>query len=99
MITHPDESYYRDGRTSETERLYAAAPITARITPMLATIERSPLTQLAAGLLIALGCALLGWYARGLWGPIVDNRGWAALVVFSVAGSVYMVNYSNRRSA
>ena len=76
---------------------YQDTPITARITPVLSTIERSPLTQLAAGVLIAFGCFLVGWYARGLWGPVWDNRGWAALVVFSIVGSTWMVNERNRR--
>lgn len=95
----PERYLYTDVTTSRMppERyLDEYAPITARITPMLAAVERSPLTQLAAGLLLAIGCFLAGWYARGLWGPVWDQRGWAALVVFSIVGSVWMVNERNR---
>lgn len=92
----PREQYLDEyAPAAPTERL-TTTPITARITPILAAVERSPVTQLAAGVLLALGCFLLGWYFRGLWGPLVDNRGWAALVVVSIVGSTWMVNERNR---
>lgn len=56
-----------------------------------------PGLMIGALLFIVAGAVKLGWELRGLWGPLVDNRGWAALVVFSIVGSVFMVNYSNRR--
>lgn len=49
-------------------------------------------------LLFSAGWAA-GWAARELAGSMWDQRGWAALVVFSIVGSVYMVNYSNRKGA
>lgn len=90
----PHESHYRDARTTETERL--DAPITARITPLLIAVERSLASAYVFGVLLVVAGALLGWYARGLWGPLLDNRGWAALVVFSIVGSTWMVNERNR---
>jgi len=45
---------------------------------------------------IVAGAVKLGWELRGVWGPIVDNRGWAALLVFAVIGSAMLVNRQNR---
>jgi hypothetical protein len=79
----------------QTEQL-DTAPITTRITPLLIAVERSLASAYAAGVLLVCGGAGLGWVARGLWGPLSDQRGWAALVVFSIVGSVWMVNERNR---
>ena len=72
----------------------ADAPITTRLDVYLPQDAR-PLT--AALLFIVAGAVKFGWELRGLWGPLYDERGWAALVVFAIVGSVYMVNYCNAR--
>lgn len=86
----PHESY-----TPITERLDTS--VTARITPLLVAVERSLASAYVFGVLLIVVGAALGWYARGLWGPLLDNRGWAALLVFSIVGSTWMVSERNRR--
>jgi hypothetical protein len=68
-------------------RIPTDTPITSRVTLILAAVERSPHTAFLFGLILALACVALGWYLRGLWGPLLDNRGWAALLVFAVIGA------------
>jgi hypothetical protein len=89
---------------------YAEAPATERLEskPLHAQagaiaaslgelLPARPAPMIGALLLIVAGALKLGWELRGVWGPVYDNRGWGALVVFSIVGSVLMVNYSNRR--
>ena len=66
-------------------------PITSRLTILFAAIERSPFTAFCVGISLAFTCVALGWYLRGLWGPLLDNRGWAALLVFAVIGAAIAV--------
>jgi hypothetical protein len=80
MVTRPsipNESYYRDGRTSETERL----PI---ITTALLPTRPAPIV---AGVLIGLGIFLLGWHMRELFALPVDYH-LLVLVVPLTAGAV-----------
>jgi hypothetical protein len=96
----PQESYYRDARTSETERLDD--------TPAYLPRDPRPLALLIVTIALFLAYAALwraqifaagfatGWAARELAGPLYDQRGWAALVVFSIVGSTWMINERNR---
>lgn len=44
------------------------------------------------GALLPLVGFVAGWYARGLFGVVWDQRGWAALLVLSIVGSVWIVS-------
>lgn len=79
------EAYYRDGRTSETERLDPT--ITTTVLP----IAHPP--QIAAGVLIGLGIFLLGWYTRELFTLPYDYH----LLVLVVPLTAGMVAWGNRR--
>jgi hypothetical protein len=108
MIAHPDESYYRDGRTTETERL---VPVVLDATPAWLPRDVRPLAGLAfviIGLMltgIVMRAAIFqagfsaGWAARELAGGLWDQRGWAALVVFSIAGTSFMIWRQNKIDA
>lgn len=72
------------------EYYYAAAPTTRLAMP--ARLDSAWLGAAAGLALIALG-----WWLRGLLGVVADNAGWAALVVFSIVGSTFLVNWENRR--
>jgi len=78
------ESYYRDGRTSETER------ITTTITALAIARPR----QIAAGVLIGLGIFLLGWHMRELFALPYDYH----LLVLVVPLTAGMVAWGNRRN-
>lgn len=91
-----EETYYDEYESAATtERLHIGA-IVASAADQLLPARPAPL--IAALLFIVAGAIKLGWELRGLWGPIYDNRGWGALVVFSIVGSVYMVNYCNHHT-
>lgn len=86
-------------RSAPTEALATTrldAPVTARVATVLARVEVSPVTPFAIGLLLAGASFIAGWYARGLFGVVWDNRGWAALVVLAVIGAPCAVAYCNR---
>lgn len=97
MSSIPHESYI-----AETERLDDT-------TPAYLPRDARPMQLVAAFLIVTLAIGIYtrsllfsagfaaGWAARELAGSLWDQRGWAALVVFSIVGSVYMVNYCNRR--
>lgn len=85
---------YRDPpiHDGETTRLYHPNLLT-QVAESLGSIEpKVALFLIVSFVFTNLASGYFGWYARGLWGPIYDNRGWAALVVFSIVGSVYMIN-------
>jgi len=67
------------------------------LTALVAAIERSPLTAFLVGIGLAFTCVALGWYLRGLWGPVYENRGWAALLVFAVIGAAVAVRRQEAR--
>lgn len=67
------------------ESYYDAAPLDTYL-------PARPLPILLAVLIIAAGAFRLGM----MLGPLWDQRGWGALLVFSIVGSVYMVNRCNR---
>jgi hypothetical protein len=80
------------------EEYYRRGILTTGLASIIdSVIPARPGVLIIALLLIVAGAFKLGWEARGLWGPVYDQRGWAALVVFSIVGSCYMVNYCNRR--
>lgn len=125
MITHPDESYYRNGRTTETERLRPrivfgkpqpwptepTAPLATNTTPAYLPQDMRPLIGLA---LIVIGLVAFGLVVRsivaaaifsagyaaghavGVLQPWIDARGWVALVVFSIAGTSFLIYRHNR---
>jgi hypothetical protein len=87
MVTRPsipNESYYRDGCTSETERL----PITTALLPT----RPAPIV---AGVLIGLGIFLLGWHMRELFALTYDYH----LLVLVVPLTAGMVAWGNSRRA
>ena len=92
------EPFYDDGRTSETERLESLTiPLAVRAlgTAVLAAAESPRAFWFVYAFMLVCG-VVIGWFLRGLWGPLYDQRGWAALVVFSIVGSAWMVNERNR---
>lgn len=95
MSSIPQESY-----VAETERLDA--------TPTYLPRDPRPMQVVAAFLIVTLAIGIVtrallfsagfqaGWAARELVGGLWDQRGWAALVVFSIVGSVVIVHGRNR---
>lgn len=103
----PPELYFDEyAAAAETERL---APTIRLENPTPAYLPRDPrpmqlvvaflAVTLAIGiytrsLLFSAGFAA-GWAARELAGSMWDQRGWVALVVFSIVGSVVIVHGRN----
>lgn len=86
MSILPDEAYYRNGRTSETEQLNIGA--------ILASAAQSPQpAPILAGVLIGLGIFLLGWHMRELFALPYDHY----LLVLVVPLTAGMVAWGNRR--
>lgn len=86
------------------ETYYTDVPITARITPILATIERSnvsPVTfGIVGGVLVGAGLFLFGYrigYLAGILAPWYDARGWIALLFIAIGLPVLTIWYSNQR--
>lgn len=93
------EAFYRDGRTSETERL------TSSFAPTFATI-RVPvppplLIGLVGGIMLGAGLFLFGYrlgYLAGVLQPWVDARGWIALLFVAIGAPMLMIWHGNNRA-
>lgn len=88
---------YDNAYTGITERLANQnVNLVNRIRQTIDAIEPQVLISL---ILVFAGSNLIsfygGWQARGLWGPIWDNRGWAALVVISIVVASLTVRQHN----
>jgi hypothetical protein len=85
----------QDRQSVYDEPYYQNAPATTRLDTIL---PDDPRPLIVALVVIVAGAVKFGWELRGLWGPIYDNRGWAALLIFSIVFAAVVVNENNRRS-
>lgn len=96
------EAYYRDGRTSETERLCqgATAPLAVWTPAPKPSRFAADSAYVVAGVLISIGVFLLGYqtgYLAGVLAPWWNARGWIALLFMAIGLPIYGIWYSNKK--